>query len=127
MKIAISSDWHGSVPNKQDRKLIKSCDALLLAGDIFENCSCFLGNAFEAVGNFLNDLKDAGVRVIMTPGNHDFHLYNGWLKANPEKEQEFDDILEPRRISSNSIMRAPFSKDRKSTRLNSSHPSLSMF
>lgn len=72
MKIAVSSDWHGHKPEELARKSISECDILLLCGDIFEP---FHNNA--KLENYFRSLKDAGKRIVMTPGNHDFGIYFG--------------------------------------------------
>ena len=86
MKIAVSSDWHGNLPKKLNRKAIENCDALLLAGDVFPSVLHWEYGVIGPVENYLKSLSDGGVSVYLTPGNHDFHLYNGWVEDHPEHE-----------------------------------------
>lgn len=85
MKIAISSDWHGNLPKKESRKQIEESNLLLLAGDVFGNTLRWEFNIVDPVSKYLIELRNKGIKVVMTPGNHDFHLYNGWILENPEK------------------------------------------
>lgn len=76
LRISAISDTHGSLPVMD---MIPPCDVLLLAGDI---CPCrgkspatipiqadWLNGRFR---NWLNQLKQRNIRVLATPGNHDF-------------------------------------------------------
>lgn len=74
MKIAVSSDWHGRKPLSKDRKVIESCNMLLLCGDIFEQ---HYHN--EKIINYFKCLHEKGIKVVMTPGNHDWQIYRGEL------------------------------------------------
>lgn len=110
MKIAVSSDWHGRIPNtREEIDIIKSCDVLLLAGDIFESNPGYLFHNLDSMGRFFQNLRDSGVRVIMTPGNHDFHLYNGWLLEHPKEEELIAKMTLPRLLGINS--RAGYTSD----------------
>ena len=84
MKVAISSDWHGNLPRKQDRKKIEECEVLLLCGDILPNKSHYQLKITDVVSTFISSLTKNGTKVVMVPGNQDFNLYNGWLLENPE-------------------------------------------
>lgn len=86
MKIAVSSDWHGNLPKRSDRKVIEGCEALLLAGDVFANVLRWDQGIVEPVSAYLRKLSSLGIPVYMTPGNHDFHLYNGWAEDHPEHQ-----------------------------------------
>lgn len=70
MKIAVSSDWHGMKPAERDRETISKCDLLLLCGDVFES-----HHHNEKLENYFRQLKSDGIRVVMTPGNHDFGIF----------------------------------------------------
>ena len=87
MRIAVSSDWHGSLPSKTDRMKISECDLLLLAGDIFSHRTHYTYGVLDPVGKFLRELTDNEIPVIMTPGNHDFSIYNAWLDQNPKSAE----------------------------------------
>ena len=95
MKIAVSSDWHGQPPLRKDQKVIETCDALLLAGDILE-VHDYGNNVVDELARFLLKLKDKGIPVIMTPGNHDFHIYNGWLEDSPDIKDFLRKKIKPR-------------------------------
>lgn len=71
MKFAISSDWHGHVPKYNDREVIKSCDCLVLCGDIFESR---INRA--KMERFLTEINSLGKPIVMTPGNHDWGIFN---------------------------------------------------
>ena len=87
MRIAVSSDWHGNLPSKTDRRKISECDLLLLAGDIFSHRTYYTYGVLDPVGKFLRELTDHEIPVIMTPGNHDFSIYNAWLDQNPKSAE----------------------------------------
>lgn len=87
MKIAVSSDWHGNLPSKTDRRKISECDLLLLAGDIFSHITHYNYRGLDPIGSFLKELTDNKIPVVMTPGNHDFQIYNAWLDQNPKSAE----------------------------------------
>lgn len=96
MKIAVSSDWHGNLPSKTDRGKISECDLLLLAGDIFSNKTLYTYGVLDPVGKFIKELTNKGIQVIMTPGNHDFSIYNAWLDQNLKSAEWISQHTVPR-------------------------------
>ena len=84
MKIAVTSDWHGSLPPRQDRERIAQCDLLLLAGDIFSHRTQYQMGVVDPIAKYLIELRDKGIPVALTPGNHDFGLYYGYLEKHPD-------------------------------------------
>lgn len=101
MKFAVTSDLHGYVPTRKDIDLIKACDALLIAGDVFEGYHCLVP--------FLRELKNADIPIIMTPGNHDFHIYNSWME-NPTNRTFIESHNIPPRIEYG-LEQEPYSLD----------------
>ena len=80
MKIAFTSDLHGHLPE------IEPCDILIIAGDIAKlpgdrdilwSRSWFRKKFFPWVNSI------PASKVIMTPGNHDFYLYELYKKNYP--------------------------------------------
>lgn len=96
MNIAVSSDWHGNLPSKTDRGEISECDLLLLAGDIFSHRTNYTYGVLDPVGKFIKELTNKGIQVIMTPGNHDFSIYNAWLDQNPKSAKWISQHTVPR-------------------------------
>lgn len=112
LKILHTADWHMDAPitsfSEERRAFLRreqlkipgkiaqlcrreQCDLMLLAGDVFD------GNASrEAVDAVKQALRDCGVPVFVTPGNHDFcQAGSPWLEENwPENVRVFMGNLE---------------------------------
>jgi len=117
LKILHSADWHLDSPfggfsqsqrtylKQEQRKLPgkiadlcvrENCDLMLLAGDLFDGTP-----SRETVGLVKKALKDSGVPVLISPGNHDYcGPGSPWLEEDwPENVFVFTGDLESVTIS----------------------------
>lgn len=85
MKFAVTSDLHGSPITDFDSKQLEGVDTLLIAGDVFE-----MNRKINKMVNYFNYIQEEyGVKnIIMTPGNHDHNIFEGYLENHPDDTGE---------------------------------------
>src|SRR5690625_7121821 len=107
----LTSSTYKSVTRMFDKAIEEQVDFIIIAGDVFDRenrtlkAETFLKKGFER-------LKDNGIFVYMIHGNHD-PLSENVKSKWPDNVSVFKENVET------------FERDRKSTRLNSSHVAIS--